>query len=53
MFKFLKQAFIVLLCFSKSLATKSISLDSEPCFARFNFIDLNPDKHSITFSIKE
>ena len=53
MSEFLKQAFIVLLCFSGSLATKSISLDSEPCLARFNLIDLNPDKHSITFSIKE
>ena len=42
MFKFIEQAFIALLCFSGSLATKCISLNNEPCLTRSTFIDLNP-----------
>ena len=46
MFGFIKQAFIVLLSFSRSLATKYISLNNEPCLARPTLIDLNSDELS-------
>ena len=43
MFWFIKQGFISLLSFfSESLATKCMSLNTEPCIARRTFIDLNP-----------
>ena len=43
MFRLIKQVFIVLLSFSRSLATKRVSLSSnEPCMARPTFTDLNP-----------
>ena len=43
MFKLIKQVFfIVLLRFSRSLATKCVSLSNEPCMARPTLIDLNP-----------
>ena len=40
----IKQVFIVLLSFSRSLATKYMSLNNEPCRNRFNLIDLKPVK---------
>ena len=46
MFKFLKQALIVLLRFSRSLATKCISLNNEPCSSKLTIIDLNPNVHN-------
>ena len=39
--RFIVQAFIALLSFSWSLATKSISLNSDPCLAKPALIDLN------------
>ena len=44
MFKFIKQDFIALLRFSRSLATKHESLNNELCVTRPVFIDLNPDQ---------
>ena len=44
MFSLIKQVFIVLLCFSGSLAcdqTKCIFLNDEPCIVRPTLIDLN------------
>ena len=46
MLRFIKQVFIALLSFSGSLAIKCISLIKEPCLARPNLIDLNPDEIS-------
>ena len=42
MFRLIKQVFIALLSFSESLATKSVSLNNEPCKIRSTLIDLNP-----------
>ena len=42
MFSIFKQALIVLLSFSSSLATKCVSLNDEPCMFRPTVIDLNP-----------
>ena len=42
MFSLIKQVFIVLLSFSKSLAIKCVSLNNEPCMIRPTLIDLNP-----------
>ena len=42
MFRLIKQVFIVLLSFSESLATKCMSLNSEPCMVRLTLIDSNP-----------
>ena len=42
MFSILKQALIVLLSFSSSLATKCVSLNDKPCMFRPTLIDLNP-----------
>ena len=42
MFSLIKQVFIALLSFSRSLATKCVSLNNEPCMIRANLIDLNP-----------
>ena len=39
--KFIKQAFIVLLRFIGSLATKCIYLNDAPCLATPNLLDLN------------
>ena len=39
--KFIKQAFIVLLRFIGSLATKCIYLNDTPCLATPNLLDLN------------
>ena len=41
MFNLIKQVFIAL-CFSKSLATKCVSLNNEPRMIRAFLIDLNP-----------
>ena len=41
MFWLIKQEFIVLLSFSKSLATKCASLNNEPCMSIPNVINLN------------
>ena len=52
MFKFVGKAFIVLLRFSKSLATKFTSLSNEPCLVRSTVIDLNSNKlHYYPFMI--
>ena len=37
MFKFIKQAFIALFCFSEFLATKCLSLSDGPCLVRATF----------------
>ena len=42
MFWLIKQVFIALLSFSRSLATKCVSLNDEPCMTRPILIDLNP-----------
>ena len=42
MFCLIKQVSIILLNFSKSLATKCLSLNDEPCMIRPTLIDLNP-----------
>ena len=42
MFRFIKQVLIVLLSFSRSLLTKFVSLNNEPCMNRPTFIHLNP-----------
>ena len=44
MFKFAKQAFIVLLSFSESLATKHVSLNNEPGMNRSFLIYLNQNE---------
>ena len=41
MFRLIKQPFIALLTFSRSVATKFMSLDNEPCMIRPTLIDLN------------
>ena len=42
MFRLIKQVFISSLCFSRSLATKCVSLNKEPCLIIPNLVDLNP-----------
>ena len=42
MFSLIKQVFIVLLCFSESLAIKRMFLNDDPCMVRPTLIDLNP-----------
>ena len=42
MFSLIKQVFIAVLRFRKSLAAKYVSLNNEPCMIRNTFIDLNP-----------
>ena len=44
--EYIKEAFIVLLSFSGSLATKFISFINEPFLARPTLLDLNPDELS-------
>ena len=41
MFKFIRQAFIVLLSLSRLLATNCIPLNNEPCIGRPTLIDWN------------
>ena len=41
MLRLIKQVFIALLTFSRSLETKFVSLENEPCMIRDTFIDLN------------
>ena len=41
MFRLIKQVFIVLLSFSRSLATKCVSFNNEPCMIRPTLVDLN------------
>ena len=41
MFWLIKQAFMALLSFSESLATKCVSLDNEPCMTKPTLVDLN------------
>ena len=41
MFWFINQVFITLLCFSRFLAAKCISLNEESCMTRNTLIDLN------------
>ena len=38
----IKQVFIRLLCFSRSLASKFVSLNNDLCVIRPTLIDLNP-----------
>ena len=42
LFWLIKKVFIVLLSFSESLATKSVSLNDKTCVARFTLVNLNP-----------
>ena len=42
MFRPIKQMFITLLSFSRSLATNFMSLNNEQCMIRPTLIDLNP-----------
>ena len=42
MFELFKKVSIVLLVFSRSIATKYVSLNNEPCMIRSTLIDLNP-----------
>ena len=42
MFRLIKQVFIVLLSFSRSLATECVSLNNERCRNSASLIDLNP-----------
>ena len=42
MFRLIKQVFISSLSFSRSLLTKCVSLNKEPCLIRPNLVDLNP-----------
>ena len=42
MFRLIRQVFIALLSFSRSIAAKCVSLNNEPCITRSTFIDLNP-----------
>ena len=44
MFRLIKQIFVALLTFSASLATKCMSLNSEPSMIKTTLIDLNPAK---------
>ena len=41
MFRFIKEVFIALLSFCKSLATKLTSLNDDPCMIRPTLVDLN------------
>ena len=41
MFRLIKQVFTVLLRFSRSLATESVSLNNEPCMVRPSLFGLN------------
>ena len=41
MFRLVKQVFIVLLSFRRSLATKCVSFNNEPCMIRPTLVDLN------------
>ena len=42
MFRLNKQVLIALLSFSRSLATKCVSFNNEPCMGRSTIADLNP-----------
>ena len=42
MFRLIKQVFIALLSFSRSLVTKYVSLNNRPCMIRPTLIDSNP-----------
>ena len=42
MFSIIKQVLIILLSFCKSLTTKCVSLNDEPCMVRPTLIHLNP-----------
>ena len=44
MFKIINQVCIILLSFSRCLATKRVSLNNEPCITRSSLVDLNPVK---------
>ena len=52
MFWLIKQVFIVLLGFSRSLATKCMSLNDESCMIRSTFIDISSTElNYFTFTI--
>ena len=42
MFSFIKQVFIVLLSFSKSLAAKCLFLNGEPCMVKPTLVNMSP-----------
>ena len=42
MFSFIKQVFIVLLSFSKSLAAKCLFLNGEPCMVKPTVVNMSP-----------
>ena len=44
MFRLFKQVFILLISIRRSLATKCVSLNYEPCMTRPNLFDLNPNE---------
>ena len=46
MFRLIKQVLIALLSFSRSLKSKCVSLNNEPCMISPSLIDLNPIKLS-------
>ena len=46
MFRLNKQEYTGVLPFSRSLATKCMSLNNEPCLARATLIDINPIKRN-------
>ena len=45
--------FIVLLVFSKSLATKCLFLNDEPCMVKPTLIDMNPNEHPFMISLNQ
>ena len=52
MFGLIIEVFIVSLSFSGSLATKSVSLNNEPCLIRCTLIDLNPVEFAIEIKVE-
>ena len=46
MFRFFQQAFISFLTFSRSLVTKRVPLNNQPCLIRHIVINFIPDEHN-------
>ena len=51
MFRLIKQLFIALLSFTRSLVIKCVSLNDEPCMTRSMLADLNPVEVNYSFMI--
>ena len=51
MFRLIKQVFIALLSFTRSLAIKCVSLNDEPCMTKPMLADLNPVELNYSFMI--